>query len=348
MHLTAVDIQSGIAVEIEDAGVGLTDEARRRTDRVLSKEGGLDLDDLGESPRLGLAVVSQLANTYDFLVSLRPSAYGGVRAVLVIPPNLITASKFPGGDIARPPKLPPAKKRRRPGSIPVQPSAAPIMDSPIPPPHWATAACRSAAVAAAPRRCPSAGPRRPSGPRPRPLRRSRPYSPDCGSPPSPAASTGRCRCRTRGGRPVTTRQTRKSSQVTQQPRFNMDWMLKDLATSVPQTRHVIVLSSDGLRMAQHGTDTEVADRLAAACAGLQSLSSAIASEFPHGDGQMRLVVIEVDGGFFYLMAAGAGAYLAVLADDDVDAGLMGMKMRDLVARIGSHLTSPPRVSGSVT
>ncbi|MEV5242061.1 ATP-binding protein [Streptomyces cinnamoneus] len=134
VHLTAVDIQSGIAVEIEDAGVGLTDEARRRTDRVLSKEGGLDLDDLGESPRLGLAVVSRLANAHDFIVSLRPSAYGGVRAVLVIPPNLITASRFPGGDIARAPKLPPFKKKRRPGSIPVQPSAAPIMDSPVPPP----------------------------------------------------------------------------------------------------------------------------------------------------------------------------------------------------------------------
>ncbi|MFE0044929.1 MULTISPECIES: roadblock/LC7 domain-containing protein [Streptomyces] len=130
----------------------------------------------------------------------------------------------------------------------------------------------------------------------------------------------------------------------------MDWMLKDLATGVPQTRHVIVLSSDGLRMAQHGTDPDVADRLAAACAGLQSLSAAIAAEFPNprGDGQMRLVVIEVDGGFFYLMAAGAGAYLAVLADDDVDAELMGLRMRDLVARIGSHLTSPPRVGGPVT
>ncbi|EME96818.1 MULTISPECIES: roadblock/LC7 domain-containing protein [Streptomyces] len=132
-----------------------------------------------------------------------------------------------------------------------------------------------------------------------------------------------------------------------QQRFNMDWMLKDLASSVPQIRHVIVLSSDGLRMAQHGTDTDAADRLAAACAGLQSLSTAVAAEFPHGDGQMRLVVIEVDGGFFYLMAAGAGAFLAVLADDDVDAGLMGHRMRDLVARIGEHLTSPPRVTGPV-
>ncbi|MET9873844.1 roadblock/LC7 domain-containing protein [Actinacidiphila glaucinigra] len=127
-----------------------------------------------------------------------------------------------------------------------------------------------------------------------------------------------------------------------QQRANMDWMLKDLATSVPQTRQVVVLSADGLRMAQWGADTDAADRIAAACAGLQSLAAAVATEFPQGDGRMRLVVIEMSGGFFYLMAAGAGAYLAVLADEDVDAGLMGQRMRDLVARIGEHLSSPPR------
>ncbi len=134
--------------------------------------------------------------------------------------------------------------------------------------------------------------------------------------------------------------------VTQQ-RLNINWMLEGLASSVPHTRDVVVLSSDGLCMAQYGTDEDTADRLAAACAGLQSLSAAIATEFPHGDGRMKLVVIEVNGGFFYLMAAGAGAYLAVLADDDVDAGLMGQGMRDLVARIGQHLTSPPRADRQV-
>ncbi|GAB2697483.1 roadblock/LC7 domain-containing protein [Kitasatospora kifunensis] len=127
-----------------------------------------------------------------------------------------------------------------------------------------------------------------------------------------------------------------------QQRTNMDWMLKDLADGVPHTRHIIVLSADGLRMAQHGTDTDTADRLAAACAGLQSLAAAVGHEFPEGDGRMRLVVIEVSGGFFYLMAAGARAYLAVLADDGVDAGLVGQRMRDLVARIGEHLSTPPR------
>ncbi|MEV5445443.1 roadblock/LC7 domain-containing protein [Streptomyces sp. NPDC052644] len=129
---------------------------------------------------------------------------------------------------------------------------------------------------------------------------------------------------------------------------NLDWMLKDLAEGVPQTRHVVVLSADGLRMAQYGTDHDTADRLAAACAGLQSLAGAVATELPHSDGRMRLVVIEMDGGFFYLMAAGAGAYLAVLADEGVDAGLMGQRMRDLVLRIGEHLSSPPRQDGQGT
>ena len=133
-------------------------------------------------------------------------------------------------------------------------------------------------------------------------------------------------------------------------RPDLDWILKDLATGVPETRHVVVLSSDGLCIARYNTEQDAADRIAAACAGLQSLSGALGTEFPHGDGRMRLVVIEVGGGFFYLMAAGVGAYLAVLADEGVDAGLMGQQMRDLVARIGEHLTSPPRVNpaGMVT
>jgi predicted regulator of Ras-like GTPase activity (Roadblock/LC7/MglB family) len=71
----------------------------------------------------------------------------------------------------------------------------------------------------------------------------------------------------------------------------------------------------------------------------------VAGEIPDSDGRMRMVIIEVSGGYFYLMAAGAGAYLAVLADETVDAGLMSNRMRDLVVRIGAHLTSPPRRDG---
>jgi predicted regulator of Ras-like GTPase activity (Roadblock/LC7/MglB family) len=130
-----------------------------------------------------------------------------------------------------------------------------------------------------------------------------------------------------------------------QQRANFDWMLKELADGVPQTRQIVVLSADGLRIARYGGDPDAADRIAAACAGLQSLAAAVATEIPRSDGGMKMVIIEIDGGYFYLMAAGAGAYLAVLADETVDAGLIGTRMRDLVVRIGAHLTSPPRRDG---
>ena len=111
VHMTAVEVQSGIAVEIEDGGVGLGEEARVRAERVLTQVGaGLDLADLGENPRLGLSVVGRLAQTHRFQVSLRPSAYGGVRAVLIVPRELVTvvplSASTPGAAVTTNPTRP--------------------------------------------------------------------------------------------------------------------------------------------------------------------------------------------------------------------------------------------------
>ncbi|WP_399097113.1 sensor histidine kinase [Streptomyces sp. BBFR2] len=97
VHLTAVEVQSGIAVEIEDGGVSMSEEARKRAERMLEQaQKGIDVNDLGETPRLGLAVVGRLAQVYNFQVSLRTSAYGGVRAVLIVPQDLITTAPATG------------------------------------------------------------------------------------------------------------------------------------------------------------------------------------------------------------------------------------------------------------
>ncbi|MET9732334.1 MULTISPECIES: roadblock/LC7 domain-containing protein [unclassified Streptomyces] len=130
-----------------------------------------------------------------------------------------------------------------------------------------------------------------------------------------------------------------------QQRANFDWMLKELADGVPGVAMIVVLSADGLRIARHGGDPDTADRVAAACAGLQSLANAVAQEIPTSEGEMNMVLIEVDRGYFYMMAAGANAYLAVLADMICDPSMMSARMRDLVVRIGAHLTSPPRRNG---
>ncbi|MFB7293382.1 sensor histidine kinase [Actinacidiphila glaucinigra] len=93
VHLTAVEVQSGIAIEIEDGGVSLSEEARQRAEQMLAQaQAGMDLNGLGETPRLGLAVVGRLSKAYGFQVSLRTSAYGGVRAVLIVPQDLITTT----------------------------------------------------------------------------------------------------------------------------------------------------------------------------------------------------------------------------------------------------------------
>ncbi|MEU8463446.1 ATP-binding protein [Streptomyces sp. NPDC029003] len=93
VHLTAVEVQSGIAVEIEDGGLSMSEEARKRAEKMLAQaQTGIDLNDLGETPRLGLAVVGRLAQSYGLQVSLRSSAYGGVRAVVIVPQHLITTA----------------------------------------------------------------------------------------------------------------------------------------------------------------------------------------------------------------------------------------------------------------
>ncbi|WP_223180835.1 roadblock/LC7 domain-containing protein [Streptomyces griseicoloratus] len=122
-------------------------------------------------------------------------------------------------------------------------------------------------------------------------------------------------------------------------------MLRDLYNGVPGIEMIVVLSADGLRIARYSGDPDAADRVAAACAGLQSLAGAVAQEIPTSDGDMKMVLIEMNGGYFYMMAAGPNAYLAVLSDVQCEPGRMGLSMADLVARIGPHLTSPARRNG---
>ena len=130
VHLTAVDVQAGIAVEIEDGGLGLTEEGRARAERMLQEaQAGIDLNDLGETPRLGLAVVGRLARDYNFEVSLRPSAYRGVRAVLVIPQNLITTAPATG----RIPGLAASSALQSPGRSAARAGAAPTGTAPTSP-----------------------------------------------------------------------------------------------------------------------------------------------------------------------------------------------------------------------
>ncbi|MEW2358157.1 nitrate- and nitrite sensing domain-containing protein [Spirillospora sp. NPDC029432] len=81
-HLVA----SGFAIDIEDRGLGLTDEKLADVNARIADPPEFNLQ---SSVQLGLFVVGKLAERYGLQVMLKRSAYGGTTAVVVIPRELV-------------------------------------------------------------------------------------------------------------------------------------------------------------------------------------------------------------------------------------------------------------------
>ncbi|MGH3761731.1 roadblock/LC7 domain-containing protein [Actinophytocola sp.] len=122
------------------------------------------------------------------------------------------------------------------------------------------------------------------------------------------------------------------------------WML-ELIRTVRGVRHVVVLSSDGLlKVRTEHTPADVADKLAAACAGLSSLGHGISKEFGVGS-VPRQVMVEFDGGFLFVRGAGDGSRLAVVTESVIDPALVAQQMQAQVLVIGERTLSTPTRSG---
>jgi hypothetical protein len=92
----------GVAVTIDDAGVGMdADATRRAMDLLNPKRRSVDIAALGDPPQVGFAVIGVLAVRYGFSVSVDTvSPYGGVRAVLFLPSALLTRPQTARTDAA--------------------------------------------------------------------------------------------------------------------------------------------------------------------------------------------------------------------------------------------------------
>ncbi|MEU5361917.1 ATP-binding protein [Streptomyces sp. NPDC005925] len=85
-------VPKGICIVVDDAGVGMSDEERARAGKLLSSEIATGVAGLGNPPQFGFAVIGVLCERFGFEVSVDSgSPYGGVRAVLLIPHDLLTA-----------------------------------------------------------------------------------------------------------------------------------------------------------------------------------------------------------------------------------------------------------------
>lgn len=80
-------VANGFVLEIDDRGLGLTPDALLEANLRLAETPEFELSD---TDRLGLFVVSRLAQRHGIRVSLRLSPYGGTTAVVLIPATLLT------------------------------------------------------------------------------------------------------------------------------------------------------------------------------------------------------------------------------------------------------------------
>ncbi len=79
-------VASGFAVEIEDRGLGMSEQRYVELNARLAEPPEFDVFN---SEQLGLFVVGQLAKRHGILVTLRPSPYGGTTAIALIPTTLV-------------------------------------------------------------------------------------------------------------------------------------------------------------------------------------------------------------------------------------------------------------------
>jgi uncharacterized protein len=122
---------------------------------------------------------------------------------------------------------------------------------------------------------------------------------------------------------------------------NISWLLNTFAYQVPGVAHVVAVSADGLLLASsQDLPVERADQLAAITAGVISLTDGCSRYFDGGP--IRQTIIEMDGGYLFLMAVSDGSALAVLAARACDVGQVGYEMALLVDRVGGALTPASR------
>ena len=128
---------------------------------------------------------------------------------------------------------------------------------------------------------------------------------------------------------------------------NLNWLVGNFAKATPGVAHAMVISADGLPVAiSERLDRARADQLAAIGSGLASLTIGASRCF--GGGVVKQCVVEMEGGFMFIMSISDGSCLAVLAAPNCNVGVVAYEMAVLVARAGDVLTPSLRAELQAT
>lgn len=93
VEVRAEVVAKGLGIEIEDRGIGMTEEAREEANRLLSAAPEFNVMGFTQDTRLGVFVVARLAARHNITVTLRPSPYGGTSAIVLAPSSVMEAAE---------------------------------------------------------------------------------------------------------------------------------------------------------------------------------------------------------------------------------------------------------------
>ncbi|ADI05082.1 ATP-binding region ATPase domain protein [Streptomyces bingchenggensis BCW-1] len=93
VQIHAEVVPKGLGIEIEDRGIGMTEEVREEANRLLAAAPEFNVMGFTHDTRLGLFVVARLAARHNIMVTLRPSPYGGTSAIVLAPPELLEVTE---------------------------------------------------------------------------------------------------------------------------------------------------------------------------------------------------------------------------------------------------------------
>lgn len=126
---------------------------------------------------------------------------------------------------------------------------------------------------------------------------------------------------------------------------DLAWLVDSFVERIPGVTSGVVVTTDGLVLAHSRRLTrDRADQLAAVTSGLASLTVGAAQFLDAGN--VNQVIVEMDGGFFFVSSISTTSALALMCQPTCDIGLVGYEMSLLVARIGQALTPGIRTSHS--
>ncbi|MFF4032875.1 nitrate- and nitrite sensing domain-containing protein [Streptomyces sviceus] len=82
-------VAKGLAIEVEDRGLGMSEDEYAAFNAHLAEAPKFDVVALADDLRLGMFVVARLADRHGIQVTLRSSPYGGTTAIVLIPHEIV-------------------------------------------------------------------------------------------------------------------------------------------------------------------------------------------------------------------------------------------------------------------